>query len=81
MIALRPRRHARTHARTGSCAKYLGAPVYKYAPDEIDLRYVERGGRREGGAGGGGKNADRARGQSRVTTEKYLAAEQIFIRL
>lgn len=61
---------SRTHARTGSCAKYLGTPVYKYAPDEIDLRFMGKGGRRRAKCG-----------QSRVTTEKYLAAEQIFIRL
>lgn len=30
---------------------------------------------------GGGRNVDRAREHSRAATEKYLAAEQIFIRL
>lgn len=69
------------HARTGPRAKYLGATVYKYVPDEIDQRVIQwdEGRKRRSGEGGGGAN--RAREQSRATTEKYLAGEQIFIRL
>jgi len=52
------------HARTGPRAKYLGATVYKYVPDEIDQRVIQWGEGRKRRSGGGGRG-----GESRARTE------------